>query len=275
MWLTASAAAAQTPALPISTDGTDPKNWDPKLEAGIAAPGNHKLVYEDANIRVISVSIPARTEEPYHFHRYYSVLIVDGNTKIADRDAKGIETRAPVMGLIPNPLVIVQAPQAVHSIKNLDAVPAHLIRIEFKKGFPAEPGPQMPLAAGHPISTDGSDPASWDMKREATLAAPGNHKLVYEDTNIRVLEVNVPPGTEEPAHLHPYPSVLVFDSFPKAVDRDATGEPTFASPLAEIRTPVVLTLEPQAAHSIKNLDNVPVHLTRIEFKHGFPPATPH
>src|SRR5580692_1490794 len=75
-----------------------------------------------------------------------------------------------------------------------------------------------------PISTDGSDPAKWDRKLDGLIAAPSNHKILFENDNIRVQSVNIPPGTEEPYHLHPYYSVLVIDSLPaKAMDRDAKG----------------------------------------------------
>jgi len=43
--------------MPISMDGTDPAGWEPKLDGLAAAPANHRLLYEDESIRVLSVSI--------------------------------------------------------------------------------------------------------------------------------------------------------------------------------------------------------------------------
>lgn len=122
--------------LPISTDGSDPATWDPKLEAMTAAPHNHTLLYEDENVRVISVLVPPGSEEPYHFHKYYSVLVVDRHTHIEDREASGKPGFPVFIESLHSPLVITQPPQALHSIKNLDTKPAHLTRIEFKHGFP-------------------------------------------------------------------------------------------------------------------------------------------
>ena len=73
-----------------------------------------------------------------------------------------------------------------------------------------------------PISMDGSDPATWDPKLDALVAAPGNHRVLYEDDRIRVVSVSIPPGETEPAHHHRWPSVFVIDSFVKL--RDFDGE---------------------------------------------------
>ena len=45
----------------ISMDGSDPATWDPALDGVLAAPENHQVLYEDDVIRVISVTIPARS----------------------------------------------------------------------------------------------------------------------------------------------------------------------------------------------------------------------
>ena len=61
----------------VSMDGSDPATWDPALDAVPAAPENHKVLYEDDVIRVVSVSIaPGKTEKPHH-HRFPSVFVID------------------------------------------------------------------------------------------------------------------------------------------------------------------------------------------------------
>ena len=65
-----------------------------------------------------------------------------------------------------------------------------------------------------PISTDGTDPRTWDPKLEATKAAPKNHLVVFENDDIRILSVTVAPGEVEPLHPHLYPSVLIIDKLP-------------------------------------------------------------
>ena len=50
----------------------------------------------------------------------------------------------------------------------------------------------------------------WTPENDALSAAPGNHKLLFENDDVRVLEVTVLPGVREPLHAHRYPSVLYY-----------------------------------------------------------------
>jgi hypothetical protein len=52
----------------------------------------------------------------------------------------------------------------------------------------------------------------WTPENDALAAAPQNHKLLFENDEVRVLEVRVPPGVREPLHAHRYPSVLYYVS---------------------------------------------------------------
>ncbi len=122
-----------------------------------------------------------------------------------------------------------------------------------------------------PVSTDGTDPSTWNLKLDATRAAPKNHKVIFENADIRVLSVSVQPGEQEALHHHRRPSVMVIDSLVKLEDYDASAEP-IKLPLPEKpELPLVLRLPPQAAHSIRNVDSRPFHAIRIEFNNGFPP----
>src|SRR4051794_20008034 len=55
------------------------------------------------------------------------------------------------------------------------------------------------------------DPSGWDPSLDAVAAAPENHKVLFENDRLRVLEVILEPGDEEPVHHHRWPSVFVFD----------------------------------------------------------------
>src|SRR5262249_10699613 len=157
------------------------------------------------NIRVQSVTVPPGTAEPYHLHPYYSILVIDGApSKITDRDRKGAAVaNSPVVEQEKTfPVILVQPPQAPHSIKNDDPMQdAHLIRIECTKALPRLLSfPQMgPLSSQGklPISTDGSDPAKWDPQKASAIAAPGNHKIVLENDNLRVISVTTFAGKTE------------------------------------------------------------------------------
>ncbi|UOE52506.1 hypothetical protein MTO98_15630 [Mucilaginibacter sp. SMC90] len=51
---------------------------------------------------------------------------------------------------------------------------------------------------------------NWPAKLDAVAAAPKNHQIVYEDNDVRVLQVICPPGNEEPVHTHQYKSTMWF-----------------------------------------------------------------
>jgi hypothetical protein len=123
------------------------------------------------------------------------------------------------------------------------------------------------------ISSDGTDPNSWDQKLDGPVAAPDNHKILYQDDDVRVPLVTVPPGEKEKVHHHRWPSILVVLGERNVEDFDADGNrlPIHKSVPENFKWPLVLRWPPGAAHSIHNLDaNKPFRAIRVEFKHGFP-----
>ena len=134
------AGQAYAQGMPISTDGTDPHTWDPKLDAVIAGVKNHVVIYEDSEIRVLSVTVQPGEVEVAHHHRWPSIIVYDRPTRSENRDAKGnLLPPKKAAGDKPElPRLIRVPPEAAHSVTNLDTVPLHLVRVEFKKGFPKE-----------------------------------------------------------------------------------------------------------------------------------------
>ncbi len=133
---------------PISTDGTDPKTWNAKSDGPVAAPGNHQVLFENENIRIMSVTVLPGTKEPYHAHMKCSVLVFDSPAKVTDYNKDGVVTPRVLLAGIPwlgddapknVPFVGVQPPQSLHSIANNDTHPLHLTRIEMKKGCEVPP----------------------------------------------------------------------------------------------------------------------------------------
>ena len=53
---------------------------------------------------------------------------------------------------------------------------------------------------------------------DAVTAAPRNHKLLYQDGHVRLIEVIVQPGETENLHTHQYPTVSAFDAPQPIVD---------------------------------------------------------
>lgn len=126
--------------LPISTDGTDPKTWDPKQDAVASGKKNHVVIFEDSEIPVLSVTVLPGEVEILHHHQWPSIIVYDRPVKSENRDGKGnlLAAKRPAGDKVELPRVIRVPPEALHSVSNLDTTPLHLIRIEFKNGFPKQ-----------------------------------------------------------------------------------------------------------------------------------------
>ncbi|GMN04382.1 SMP-30/gluconolactonase/LRE family protein [Altererythrobacter sp. MTPC7] len=114
------------------------------------------------------------------------------------------------------------------------------------------------------------DPADWPPELEATVAAPDNHRILLETDQVRVLEVTLAPGEEEPLHFHRWPSVLYIQQAGDWIDRDAEGNVIFDSrEVPPMQFPLTMWKGPEAPHSPVNLsDDVEVRLIRVEIKEG-------
>ena len=103
---------------------------------------------------------------------------------------------------------------------------------------------------------------------DSVNAAPGNHRLVFEDDRIRLLEVTILPGETEPLHGHKYPSVFAFDSVqPRLHDHTPEGKPVeIDRGLLGNEFPACLAMGPQEPHAAQNTDSYTQHFYRLEFK---------
>ena len=111
---------------------------------------------------------------------------------------------------------------------------------------------------------------------DAVTTAPANHKVLFENEQVRVLDVMVPVGTREPVHTHCWPSVLYVMSRGKLREYDAAGrvvrEVKEAPPPAAL--PFATWLPAGAPHAMENLDAQPIHLVRVELKDARGAAAP-
>jgi quercetin dioxygenase-like cupin family protein len=115
---------------------------------------------------------------------------------------------------------------------------------------------------------DPNNPASWPDSLDAVVAAPQNHKVVLENEHVRVLEVTVRPGENEPLHMHRRPSVMYVMAEDNIRDYDAAGNVLYdsAKEKAPPQTPYTIWMEPQAPHWVENLSPQPLRLLRVELK---------
>lgn len=107
--------------------------WGDELDAVVAAPNSHRVVFENEKVRVLEVSVPPGVREPEHTHRWPSVMITDTRARIRYwiGDRLSFESPDP----LPPPGDLAgswSGPEGPHSVENIDTFASHALRIEFK-----------------------------------------------------------------------------------------------------------------------------------------------
>jgi hypothetical protein len=119
-----------------------------------------------------------------------------------------------------------------------------------------------------------TDPSTWDPQLDAVIAAPRQHKVLFENDRLRVLEVILEADDEEPVHHHRWPSVFVFDRIQGPV-HDISPDGTVLPPNRDVMVAlkewdgngcVGVHMAPQTAGRVHNASGKPIHGVRIEMK---------
>ncbi|HET7621962.1 MAG TPA: hypothetical protein VFK39_08670 [Gemmatimonadaceae bacterium] len=63
----------------------------------------------------------------------------------------------------------------------------------------------------------------WDEALDALVAAPAQHRLVFENAHVRVLDTQIAPGERTPVHTHRWPAAHYVVRGSDFVRRDAAG----------------------------------------------------
>jgi len=104
----------------------------------------------------------------------------------------------------------------------------------------------------------------WTTENDALAVAPQNHKLLFENDEVRVLEVTVQPGVREPLHAHRYPSVLYYISAAHMKEY-SPGIAAVDHPRKEDGGVVFLPIGPP--HQMENMEATkPLRAVRVELK---------
>lgn len=116
--------------------------WPDSLDAMRAAPENHKLVYEDNNVRVLAVMLDGKKSEPIHTHKWKSIMwiakpIVPCKIDNYQKGDDGRLVKSDSLSIKDMPINIGQliGAEGPTSITNLGSESGVAYRVEFKKGF--------------------------------------------------------------------------------------------------------------------------------------------
>ena len=223
----------------ISLDATD---------GLVASPANHNVLLETADIRVLEITSAPHTAEKIHTHLYPAVMITDGFST----GSLTFEGKPPIMHTPPpgnTPRVVFLPPQSFHHAENLGDTPFHAIRIELK----------------HPGCSLSGQPAAPLDASDAVTAAPLSHKVLFENVDVRVLDVTIPPHTREPMHTHAWPSVMYVYQ-PSTLSYSTPGHPGKPTSPPPNWKAAPRLMRPEGLHSVENLGDTPFHAIRVELK---------
>jgi hypothetical protein len=123
----------------------------------------------------------------------------------------------------------------------------------------AKSAPHAPPISCKTIEADATDGVS---------VAPSSHKVLFENADIRVLDVTVAAHTREPWHTDARPAVMYIMTASSAkymTPEDPNPDPSV--PSARFKTFVAHLDQAEALHAVENVGDSAFHAIRVEFKH--------
>lgn len=108
----------------------------------------------------------------------------------------------------------------------------------------------------------------WPDSLDALVAAGEDHRLLFENERVRILEVRIGPGRLVPVHTHQWPSAIYILSASDFIRRDGEGKILFDSRAAgpPPATPTVQWTDPLPPHSVENVGDSEILLITTELK---------
>ena len=108
--------------------------WPDSLDALVAAPGNHSVLYENERVRVVETRILPGHSTPVHTHRWPSVMFVFASSDLVRFDDLGnvlMDTRQSAAVPALNSPVWLE-PLGPHSVENVGDAEFRAVQVEIK-----------------------------------------------------------------------------------------------------------------------------------------------
>jgi hypothetical protein len=104
--------------------------------------------------------------------------------------------------------------------------------------------------------------------RDALVAAPDHHTLLFENHRVRVLDTRIGAGDQTPVHSHCWPAALYVVSWSDFVRCDESGEVVLDSRTVPAlqNPPAAFWSEPLAPHSLRNVGVHTLQIISVEQK---------
>jgi quercetin dioxygenase-like cupin family protein len=218
------------------------------LQQASATLKNYTPLFENDEVRVGRVTLPPGESEGLHVHPYPRVLIcLEGATiEVKRRDGSIAKT-------------VYRPGDAIYQTDTQPHEPVNVSTSRFV-GVVVELKSQLPSRSPQNEKLDSLDPL---------VAAPGFHKLVFENDRIRILDVRNKPGDFEPLHKHARSVLTILEGgtarfgLPDGSTKVASFSASANPPAGE---PPQVFWEDAATHSVANVGTTPIHLVRVELK---------
>ena len=197
-----------------------------------------KVLLDNDWVKVTHIIDRPGDKRPTHTHKDTMVVaLTDHRRRVIGKTANEFDVKA---------YATMWFADVTHSEENIGTTDGELLIVDVKKRS----------------GTNTEDPI------EAVTAAPGNHKVIFENDRVRVLSVTVAPGEKEPLHKHTMPAVIYVISREDILDTDANGK-TLLDTRALTDPPTknfAVWIENQPAHRVLNRSKDPLRLIRVELK---------
>jgi hypothetical protein len=110
------------------------EQWPDALDALVAAPKHHRLLFENERVRVVETRIPPGERTPVHTHRWGGVLyIVSWSHHIRYDDKGNVLLDTPKSGIVREAgWTNWSAPLPPHSLENVGTTELRIIGVEMK-----------------------------------------------------------------------------------------------------------------------------------------------
>lgn len=160
------------------------------LDAVVAAPAHHKLLFENESVRVLDTSIAPGETTPLHTHRWPATLYILKVSHFVRRDENGaiiLDSRA--IPPIAAGTALWSSPLGPHTLENVGQTQLHVIAVELKQRTTSSAPPAKATATRRIRSTPhraSSSSTSSPLDSPSSKAAPTAAKPASQSQDIRV-----------------------------------------------------------------------------------------
>jgi quercetin dioxygenase-like cupin family protein len=215
-----------------------------QTEVEITAEPHHHFIFENAQVRVFNVDVPAHSDTLMHWHRHDYVYVTLGLSHVSN-DVKG---KAPVAVTLQDGDTRFLPATFAHIARNLSDQPFRNVTIELMQDE------KLRQAA-----KEGK--AKWDEDRGMDILQGGTKQILWVNDGIRATEFELQPGGVVPLHRHTGPHLLVAVS-----DIEIRSDVEGQGPMpGHFKSGDSKWLPAAYSHSITNVGKQPAKFVTLEF----------